>query len=259
MPTATCPIPAHESSHVRRAWRARSDDAFHEAVVQMEALRQTRGGDRNGRAQNDGKHSPLQAVELDPHGQGFQPLSRDRFETRIEGRLFHAGLFPPLPEALSSALASAVSRPVACAAAVRVLSVFRIGQPRTEPTPPLRNTAIFRLWTALVDRSRASIILTPMPMRGKVIRFPRFPQESGGERGLVEVRRCDQAEALVLKGLFESEGIPTLLRSRLAHSVYPFSVGGQGEVVVLVPASEAALSRRLLFRLASSPPTPLPQ
>src|SRR6058998_831829 len=24
MPTATCPIPAHESSHVRRAWRARS-------------------------------------------------------------------------------------------------------------------------------------------------------------------------------------------------------------------------------------------
>src|SRR5439155_12086565 len=120
MPTATCPIPAHESSHVRRAWRARSDDAFHEAVVQMEALRQTRGGDRNGRAQNDGKHSPLQAVELDPHGQGFQPLSRDRFETRIEGRLFHAGLFPPLPEALSSALASAVSRPVACAAVVRV-------------------------------------------------------------------------------------------------------------------------------------------
>src|SRR4030095_10421982 len=98
-----------------------------------------------------------------------------------------------------------------------------------------------------------------MSMRGKVIPFPKFPRDPGGERGLVEVRRCAQAEALVLKGLFESEGIPTLLRSRLAHSVYPFSVGGQGEVVVLVPASEAALSRRLLFRLASSPPTPLPQ
>jgi hypothetical protein len=103
------------------------------------------------------------------------------------------------------------------------------------------------------------IILSAMSMRGKVIPFPRFPRESGGDRGLVEVRRCDQAEALVLKGLFESEGIPTLLRSRLAHSVYPFSVGCQGEVVVLVPASEAALSRRLLFRLASAPPTPLPQ
>jgi hypothetical protein len=98
-----------------------------------------------------------------------------------------------------------------------------------------------------------------MSMRGKVIPFPRLPREAGNERGLVEVRRCDQAEALVLKGLFESQGIPTLLRSRLAHSVYPFSVGCQGEVVVLVPASEAALSRRLLFRLASAPPTPLPQ
>src|SRR5207245_8862697 len=98
-----------------------------------------------------------------------------------------------------------------------------------------------------------------MSMRGKVIPFPRFPREPGGERGLVEVRRCDQAEALVLKGLFESEGIPTMLRSRMAHSVYPFSVGGQGEVVVLVPASQAALSRRLLFRLAPNPARSLPR
>ena len=98
-----------------------------------------------------------------------------------------------------------------------------------------------------------------MSVRGKVIRFPKLPPGPRDERGLVEVRRCAQAEALVLKGLFESEGIPTMLRSRLAHSVYPFSVGVQGEVVVLVPASEAALSRRLLFRLASAPPTPLPQ
>ena len=98
-----------------------------------------------------------------------------------------------------------------------------------------------------------------MSIRGKVIPFPKFPRDPAGERGLVEVRRCAQAEALVLKGLFESQGIPTLLRSRLAHSVYPFSVGCQGEVVVLVPASEAALSRRLLFRLASAPPAPLPQ
>ena len=112
---------------------------------------------------------------------------------------------------------------------------------------------------APVDGRKGWIILTPMSMRGKVIPFPRFPRDPGGERGLVEVRRCDQAEALVLKGLFESQGIPTLLRSRLAHSVYPFSVGGQGEVVILVPASEAALSRRLLFRLASAPPKAVPQ
>lgn len=98
-----------------------------------------------------------------------------------------------------------------------------------------------------------------MPGRGKVIRFPKVPPEPRDERGLVEVRRCAHAEAVVVKGLFESEGIPTLLRSRLAHSVHPFSVGGQGEVIILVPASVAALSRRLLFRLTSAPPPPLPR
>ena len=65
----------------------------------------------------------------------------------------------------------------------------------------------------------------------------------------MEVRRCDQAEAVVVRSLLESEGIPTLLRSRLAHSVYPFSVGDQGAVVILVPAGESARRRRLLTRL----------
>ena len=67
----------------------------------------------------------------------------------------------------------------------------------------------------------------------------------------MEVRRCDQAEAVVVQSLFESEGIPTLLRSCLAHAVYPFSVGDQGAVVILVPAGEAPRSRRLLTRLVS--------
>ena len=37
-----------------------------------------------------------------------------------------------------------------------------------------------------------------------------------------------------------------LLRSRIPHSVYPFTVGAQGEVVLLVPRAEADRSRRLL-------------
>lgn len=89
-----------------------------------------------------------------------------------------------------------------------------------------------------------------MPRRGKVIRFPKLPPEPPDERGLVEVHRCGQAEAVVVRGLFESEGVPTLLRSRLAYSVHPFSVGAQGEVVILVPASEAERSRLLLVRIA---------
>lgn len=103
-----------------------------------------------------------------------------------------------------------------------------------------------------------------MPRRGKVIRFPgtagpgRPPARElrENEPGLVEVSRCGQAEALVVKGLLESEGIPTLLRSRLAHSVHPFSVGDQGEVVILVPEPEAGRSRLLLARLASGPSYP---
>ena len=95
-----------------------------------------------------------------------------------------------------------------------------------------------------------------MAKRGKVIRFPKSPPEPE-ERDLVEVRRCrDQSEALVVKSLFESEEIPCLLRSRLAHSVHPFTVGDQGEVVVLVPAAEAPRAHVLLARIAPGPSFP---
>ena len=93
----------------------------------------------------------------------------------------------------------------------------------------------------------------------KIIRFPGAPEpptrgDSGtaDERGLVEVHRCDQPEAMVVKSLFESEGIPTLFRSRLAHSVHPFTVGAQGEVMILVPKKEVTRTRALLVRLARS-------
>lgn len=82
-------------------------------------------------------------------------------------------------------------------------------------------------------------------MPGKVIPFPRRP-EPHDDRALVEVHRCDQREALVVRGLFESEGIPVVMRSRIAHSVHPFTVGSQGEVTLLVPHADAERSRALL-------------
>lgn len=88
-----------------------------------------------------------------------------------------------------------------------------------------------------------------MAKRGKIIPFPAprsVPPKRGPEGELVEIHRCDQAEAIVVKSLLESEGIPTLLRSRLVASVHPFSVGDQGEVVVLVPKSEVVRGRTLL-------------
>lgn len=91
-----------------------------------------------------------------------------------------------------------------------------------------------------------------MVRRGKVIPFPRRPEPAApaaGGPGLVELHRCDQAEAVVVRSLLESEGIPALLRSRIAHSVHPFTVGSQGEVVVLVPPDAVERAQGLLAGL----------
>jgi hypothetical protein len=104
--------------------------------------------------------------------------------------------------------------------------------------------------------------MSPMPARrAKIIPFPVRPAaRAGGRTGgppesslpagtLVEARRCrDQAEALVVRGLLESEGIRVLLQSRLAQSVYPFSVGDQAEVVLLVVAADLPRARTVLAR-----------
>lgn len=96
-----------------------------------------------------------------------------------------------------------------------------------------------------------------MAKRAKVIRFPKSPPEPKDDRGFVEIRRCrDEAEALVVKGLVESEGIPCFLRTRLVHSVHPFTVGDQGEVIVLVPAADAPQARILLARISPGPSFP---
>jgi len=92
--------------------------------------------------------------------------------------------------------------------------------------------------------------MIPLPGRRRSSRGPK------DERHLVEVRRCALAEALVLKSLFESEGIPTLLRSHLVSSLHPFNVGDQGQVAVLVPGGEVARCRPLMIRIARRLPPP---
>ena len=87
--------------------------------------------------------------------------------------------------------------------------------------------------------------------RARIIRFPSLPPTGASATGLVEARRCrDQAEALVVRGLLESEGIHVVLQSRLAQSVYPFSVGHQAEVVLLVNAADLPRARTVLKRRA---------
>ena len=96
-----------------------------------------------------------------------------------------------------------------------------------------------------------------MKKRGKVVRLFKAPPEPGGDRDFVEVHRVrDQAEALVVKGLFDSEGIPCILRSRLVQSVHPFNVGDQGEVQILVRQADVIRARILLARVAPGPSFP---
>lgn len=88
--------------------------------------------------------------------------------------------------------------------------------------------------------------------RARIIRFPTPASKAPARRAeLVEARRCrDQTEALVVRGLLESEGIQVVLRSRLAPSVYPFSVGHQAEVVLLVAAADLRRAQAVLVRRA---------
>ena len=88
-------------------------------------------------------------------------------------------------------------------------------------------------------------------MSGRVIPFRRPAREPEDPRQLAELTRArDQSEALVIQGLLEAHGIRVLLRTRVAQSVHPFTVGEQGEVQILVPRGELVEGRRLLARFA---------
>jgi hypothetical protein len=85
-------------------------------------------------------------------------------------------------------------------------------------------------------------------MSGRVIPFRRSSPEPGALEFGEVTRARDQSEALVVKSLLEAYGIQVLLRTHVAQSVHPFTVGGQGEVRILVPQTAVAESRRLLAR-----------
>ena len=94
-------------------------------------------------------------------------------------------------------------------------------------------------------------------MSGKVIPFPSRAPEPEDESGFEELTRVrGQAEALVVRGLLEAHGIEVILRTHVAPSVHPFSVGEQGAVQVLVRREALAQSRRLLASASPWPGTP---
>ena len=64
---------------------------------------------------------------------------------------------------------------------------------------------------------------------------------------LVEVyRAAGEAEALIIRGLLESNGIHSLLKSNAAPSVHVFTIDGMGEYVVMVSQRNADAARRII-------------
>jgi len=69
---------------------------------------------------------------------------------------------------------------------------------------------------------------------------------SGDEKLVSVYRAMGEAEAMIVKGLLESNGIPCILQSNAAPSVHAFTVDGMGEVRVMVDESRAEESRQLI-------------
>ena len=64
---------------------------------------------------------------------------------------------------------------------------------------------------------------------------------------MVEVYRANgEAQALIIKGLLESYGIPALLKSHASPSVHVFATDGMGEVRIMVWEERAEEARELI-------------
>lgn len=64
---------------------------------------------------------------------------------------------------------------------------------------------------------------------------------------LIRVYRASgELEALTIKSMLESFGVPSILRSNAAGSVHPFSVNGMGMVEVMVNEEDAEYALQLI-------------
>ena len=70
------------------------------------------------------------------------------------------------------------------------------------------------------------------------------PSQGGG--GVLLLRTWNDGEAMMIKQLLATYGIPCQVVSDVPHTVLPISVDGLGEVRILVPAERLEESKRLI-------------
>jgi len=69
---------------------------------------------------------------------------------------------------------------------------------------------------------------------------------------LVEIAKMqNDSEAMVIKGLLESQGIETVFHSNLVQSVTPITVDGVGQVRILVRPEDAERAKQILAETES--------
>ncbi len=80
---------------------------------------------------------------------------------------------------------------------------------------------------------------------------------AGSDRHLLMTTQ-DEGEAEIVRGLLDAHGIPARVVSDIAHSVYPFTLDGLGEIRVFVPAGSLDEAREVLsaYRSAATVPSP---
>jgi ADP-ribose pyrophosphatase YjhB (NUDIX family) len=72
-------------------------------------------------------------------------------------------------------------------------------------------------------------------------------EEQGQEQPLAELCRVwSLAEAEVIKSFLGTNGIMCLLKGQIVHSIYPFTMDGLGETIILVLQNDLEKARQLL-------------
>jgi len=59
-------------------------------------------------------------------------------------------------------------------------------------------------------------------------------------------RTWERTEAELIKGILEGHGITCMLSSDIAHTIYPFSMDGLGEIRIYVPEEKAEEAEELI-------------